>query len=113
MSDCIFCKIIDGGIASTRVYEDGDVFAFRDIHPKAPVHILIVPKKHISGVSDVTAENSAFVAKCFEAAAKIAESEKVTDGYRVITNCGAGAGQTVFHLHFHLLAGKKMGERLV
>ena len=113
MSDCVFCKIIGGDTASSRVYEDDDVFAFRDIHPKAPVHILIIPKKHLSGVSEVTAENSSLVAKCFEAAAKIAEREKVTDGYRIITNCGAGAGQTVFHLHFHLLAGKKMGEKLL
>ncbi|MCL1829691.1 MAG: histidine triad nucleotide-binding protein [Oscillospiraceae bacterium] len=110
MPDCIFCSIINGSVASDKVYEDEFVCAFRDIAPKAPVHILIVPKMHLRDVSAVNAENSQFVAKCFEAAAKIAESEKVTGGYRIISNNGALAGQTVFHLHFHLLAGKKMSD---
>ena len=107
--DCLFCKIIAGEIPSTKVYEDDDVYAFRDINPIAPVHVLIIPKKHISGASEINADNSAVVAKIFEAAAKIAKQEGCPDSFRVVTNCGEDAGQTVHHLHFHLLAGVKMG----
>ena len=113
MSDCIFCKIINGEIPSQRIYEDEHVFAFRDITPQAPVHILIVPKEHIAAVSELTTDNSHLAAKCLEAAAKIAESEGLGSGYRVITNVGPDAGQTVFHLHFHLLGGKPLGARLI
>ena len=113
MSDCLFCKIAAGEIPSAKVYEDEYVYAFRDIAPQAPVHILVVPKKHIGSVSEITAENSALAAKCLEACARIAEQEKLTGGYRVISNCGDDAGQTVHHLHFHILAGKKMGDRLL
>ncbi len=107
--DCLFCKIVAGEIPSTKVYEDEYVYCFKDIAPIAPVHYLIIPKEHISGASEITAENSALVAKVFEAAAKIAKAEGFENGFRVITNCGEDAGQTVHHLHFHLLAGVKMG----
>ena len=113
MSDCIFCKIISGEIPALRVYEDDNVFAFRDIAPQAPVHILIVPKEHIASVSELNPENSRLAAKCLEAAAKLAESEGLGGGYRVITNAGPDAGQTVFHLHFHLLGGKPLGASLI
>ena len=113
MSDCIFCKIINGEIPSQRVYEDEHVFAFRDISPQAPVHILIVPKVHIAAVADLTEENSYLAAKCLEAAAKISEAEGLGGGFRVISNNGPDAGQTVFHLHFHLLGGKTLGVKLV
>ena len=113
MSDCIFCKIINGEIPSQLVYEDEAVYAFRDVAPQAPVHILVVPREHIASVSDLSAENSHLAAKCLEAAAKIAEIEGLGSGYRVISNTGPDAGQTVFHLHFHLLGGKPLGAKLV
>ncbi len=112
MSDCIFCKIAAGEIPSTKRYEDDDVLAFNDLYPQTPVHILVIPKQHIACVGDITSENSAAVAKCFEVIAKLAKQEKLDGGFRVITNTGADAGQTVGHLHFHILAGKKLGERL-
>ena len=107
--DCLFCKIIAGEIPSTKVYEDENVFCFKDIAPIAPVHYLIVPNEHISGADMINGENSHYIAKIFEAAAKIAKNEGISDGFRIITNCGENAGQTVNHLHFHLLAGVKMG----
>ncbi len=113
MNDCLFCKIASGEIPSDKVYEDEYVYAFRDINPQAPVHILVIPKEHIGSVGDVTAENSALAAKCLEAAAKIAKQEKLDNGFRLISNCGADAGQTVFHLHFHILAGRSMGDKLL
>ena len=106
MSDCLFCKIISGEIPSSKVYEDDFVFAFRDIAPQAPVHILIVPKEHITSASEINEENSHIVAKCFEAIVKISESEGLDNGFRVISNSGPDGGQTVFHLHFHLFGGK-------
>ncbi len=106
--DCLFCKIIAGEIPSAKVYEDEFVFAFKDISPIAPIHYLIVPKMHICCAKEITAENSAAVAKVFEAAAKIAENEGI-ESYRIINNCGEDAGQTVMHLHFHMVAGVKMG----
>ena len=106
--DCIFCKIIAGDIPSTKVYEDELVYAFRDINPQAPTHILVVPKAHLSGMNDVTAENSAVVAHIFEVIPGIAKAEGLDGGYRVVSNCGADAGQTVFHLHFHILGGKEL-----
>jgi len=111
--DCIFCKIIAGDIPSTKVYEDEAVFAFRDINPQAPVHILITPKEHIACADEITADNSANVASCFEAAAVIAKNEGLVNGYRIINNCGEDGGQTVKHIHFHLLGGVKMGEKMV
>lgn len=112
MSDCLFCKIIAGEIPSTKVYEDESVYAFRDIEPMAPVHVLIVPKTHIASADGVNSENSAYVARIFEAIPKIAASEGLANGYRVITNCGEDACQTVKHLHFHILGGKKLPETM-
>jgi len=112
MSDCLFCKIIKGEIPSTCVYENDAVFAFRDINPQAPTHILVVPKEHIDSVAAITPDNSAVVSKCFEAIAEIARSENLENGYRVVSNCGPDAGQTVSHLHFHILGGKKLTDSM-
>lgn len=112
MNDCLFCKIIAGEIPSTKVYEDEYVYAFRDIAPQAPCHILVIPKEHISGMSAVTEENGDIAAKCLIAAAKIAKNERLDGGYRIISNCGDDAGQTVHHLHFHILGGVKMSEKM-
>ncbi len=109
MDNCLFCKIAAGEIPSTKVYEDEYVYAFKDINPIAPIHYLFIPKTHISGASAVTAENAETVGKIFTAIAKVAAREKLDSGFRVVTNCGADAGQTVPHLHFHLLAGQPMG----
>ena len=106
--DCLFCRIIAGEIPSNKVYEDDQVYAFRDIAPQAPTHILVIPKEHLSGVSDITPENSAIVAHIFEVIPAIARAEGLTNGYRVVSNCGADAGQTVQHLHFHILGGKQL-----
>ena len=111
--DCIFCKIIAGEIPSQKVYEDESVYAFRDIAPQAPVHILVIPKAHIGSAAEITQENAHHAAKCFEAIAKIAKAEKLEKGFRVITNIGKDGGQTVFHLHFHILGGKTLGEGLI
>ena len=107
MNDCIFCKIINGEIPSTVVYEDEFVYAFHDIHPQAPIHIVVIPKQHIVSAADINTDNSHLVAKCFEAIAKIAEAEGLQGGYRVVTNIGPDGGQVVYHIHFHLLGGKK------
>ena len=106
--DCLFCKIVAGEIPSTKVYEDELVFAFRDIAPQAPTHILVIPKIHISAVKDITAANSAIVARIFEVIPQIAANEGLVNGYRVVSNCGKDAGQTVHHLHFHILGGKEL-----
>lgn len=107
--DCLFCKIIAGEIPSTKVYEDDLCYAFRDIAPQAPTHILVIPKEHITSVSAVTPENSAYVARIFEIIAKIAEEEGVAkDGYRVVSNIGERGQQTVPHLHFHVIGGRDM-----
>ncbi len=107
--DCIFCKIISGEIPSKKVYEDESVYAFYDINPMAPVHVLIVPKTHIASINELTPENSAVVAHIYEVAAKLAKELGVAEsGYRMVSNCGADAGQTVFHLHFHLLGGRPL-----
>lgn len=106
--DCLFCKIIAGEIPSTKVYEDDQVLAFRDINPQAPTHVLVIPKVHISGCNGVTAENSGVVAHIFEVIPQIARAEGLTNGYRVVSNCGPDAGQTVPHLHFHILGGKEL-----
>ena len=112
MSDCLFCKIVAGTIPSTKVYEDETVFAFRDIAPQAPTHILVIPKAHLSSVNDITAENSAVVAHIFEVIPQIAKAEGLEGGYRVVSNCGAHAGQTVHHLHFHILGGKELSLQM-
>jgi histidine triad (HIT) family protein len=103
MENCLFCKIVKGDIPSTKVYEDEKVLAFRDIAPMAPTHILVIPKTHIPSVDGITAENSAVVAHIFEVIPQIAKAENLEKGYRVISNCGEHAGQTVPHLHFHIL----------
>mgnify|MGYP002513195294 CR=1 FL=1 len=110
MSDCLFCKIAAGDIPSNKVYEDDLCYAFYDIAPQAPVHFLVIPKAHIGSVAEVTAENSAVVAHIFQVIPKIAASEGLKDGYRVVSNCGADAGQTVHHAHFHVLSGKTLGS---
>ncbi len=114
MSDCLFCKIAAGEIPSNKVYEDEEILAFRDINPQAPTHILVIPKAHAAdSAAQITPENSAVVARCFEVIAKIAAQEGLGAGFRVITNSGAAAGQTVPHLHFHILAGADMAEKLI
>ncbi len=110
--NCIFCAIANGDIPSTKVYEDGDILAFRDINPQAPVHVLVIPKTHIPSVDGITAENSAVVAKIFETIPKIAASEGLTNGYRVVSNCGDDACQSVKHLHFHILGGKQLSDSM-
>ena len=112
-NDCLFCAIIEGEIPSTKVYEDELCFAFRDIAPQAPTHVLVVPKAHIESVNGVTAENSAVVAHIFEVIPKIAAEEGLAGGYRVVSNCGDDAGQTVHHLHFHILGGKRLADSMV
>ena len=105
---CLFCKIVAGDIPSTKVYEDASILAFRDINPQAPTHILVIPKTHIPSVDGVTAENSAVVAHIFEVIPQLAAKEGLTNGYRVVSNCGSDAGQTVPHLHFHVLGGREL-----
>ena len=104
--DCIFCKIANGEIPSTKVYEDDTVVAFNDLEPQAPSHILVIPKAHISSAAEVTPENSAVIAHIFEVIAKIAKDNGFKDGFRVVNNCGDSVGQTVKHIHFHLMAGR-------
>lgn len=108
MSSCLFCKIIAGEIPSNKVYEDDKILAFRDIAPQAPTHILVIPKAHIESCNAVTADNSALVAHIFEVIPAIAQAEGLHGGYRVVSNCGGDAGQTVPHLHFHILGGKQL-----
>ncbi|MBR5618253.1 MAG: histidine triad nucleotide-binding protein [Clostridia bacterium] len=104
--DCLFCKIAAGEIPSKKVYEDEQVYAFYDIEPQAPVHVLLIPKTHIASAAEITAENSAVVAHIFEVAAQIAKELGLDDGFRIVSNCGESAGQTVKHLHFHLMGGR-------
>lgn len=111
--NCIFCEIISGDIPSTKIYEDEYVLAFRDINPQAPVHIVVVPKEHICCAKAINGDNSHLVAKCFEAIAKIARAEGLDNGFRVINNCGEDGGQTVMHLHFHILGGVKLSEKII
>lgn len=108
MTDCLFCKIVKGDIPSTKVYEDEKILAFRDIAPQAPTHILVIPKTHIGSVAEITKDNSDVVAHIFTVIPQIAEKEGLSGGYRVVSNCGADAGQTVHHLHFHILGGKQL-----
>ncbi len=108
MEDCLFCKIAAGEIPSKTLYEDDAVRAFYDINPQTPVHFLVVPKVHIPSVSGIGAENSAVVAHIFEVIARLAKELKLENGYRVVSNCGPDADQTVLHLHFHVMGGRKM-----
>lgn len=109
---CVFCEIIDGKIPSQKVYEDENILAFKDINPVAPVHIIVVPKHHIESMNSITESNSALVAAIFEKIPQIAKSQGI-DSYRVISNCGADAGQSVMHLHFHIIGGVELGEKII
>ena len=108
MNDCLFCKIAAGEIPSNKIFEDDRVLAFYDIEPKAPVHFLVIPKTHISSVSDVDGSNSAVVARVFEIIAETAAKLGLSNGYRIVANTGSDGGQTVGHLHFHVLAGRQL-----
>ena len=114
MEDCLFCKIIKGEIPCNKVYEDEEIFAFYDIHPAAPIHILVIPKKHIPSLAHLEKEDEAIVGKIYGVINQIAEEKGFKqEGYRVIVNCGKNGGQEVMHLHFHILAGKQLGEKIV
>ena len=114
MEDCLFCKIIKGEIPSNKVYEDEEILAFKDSNPVAPIHILVISKKHIGSLANMEKEDEIIVGKIYGVINKIAEEQGFKEnGYRVIVNCGKDAGQEVMHLHFHLLAGKKFGEKIV
>ena len=106
--DCLFCKIAAGEIPSTKIYEDELVYAFADIAPQAPFHAIIIPREHIASATEITAENSHLIAKIYEAVAKIAKQENLEKGFRVVNNCGEEGGQTVGHIHFHLLARRNL-----
>ena len=110
--DCLFCKIVEGTIPSACVWNDELCYAFRDIAPQAKTHILVVPKAHIASVGEINAENSAVVAHIFEVIPKIAKAEGLDGGFRVVSNCGDDACQSVHHLHFHILGGEKLSERM-
>ena len=110
--DCLFCKIVAGEIPSTKVYEDDAVYAFRDIAPQAPTHILVVPKEHIGSADEIGVDNSATVARIFEAIPKIAKSEGLSNGYRIVSNVGEDGCQSVKHIHFHILGGQKLTETM-
>ncbi len=114
MDNCLFCKIIKGEIPSEKVYEDDEILAFKDIHPVAPVHILVIPKKHIDSIAVLEKQDEPLVGRIYSVINKIAEEQGVKeDGFRVIVNCGRDGGQEVMHLHFHLLAGAKLGQKIV
>lgn len=112
MSDCLFCKIIQGEIPSAKVYEDELCYAFRDIAPQAPVHILVVPKAHIDSAAEIAEENAAVAAHILRVIPKIAGAEGLTGGWRIVSNVGDDAGQTVHHLHFHILGGKRLSDQM-
>lgn len=110
MSDCLFCKMVAGAIQPDIVYEDDDVLAFRDVNPQAPVHVLLIPKQHISTINDLLPEHNELMGKLYQAARQVAQQEEISErGYRTLMNCNAEAGQTVFHIHMHLLGGRPMG----
>lgn len=113
MENCLFCKIVSGEIPSTKVYEDDLVYAFRDINPQAPVHILVIPKRHIASVACVNEASDTELAGCLRAARLIAEREGLKNGYRIVSNCGPDACQSVPHLHFHILGGTQLADRMV
>ena len=114
MNDCIFCKIIEKQIPAEIIYEDENIVAFKDIHPAAPIHILVVPKKHIASIIEMEKEDELLIGKVYTVINQIAENIEIKEkGFRVILNCGEDGGQEVKHIHFHLLAGKKMGEKIV
>jgi histidine triad (HIT) family protein len=110
MDECLFCRIIEGAVPATRVYEDEEILAFEDVNPQAPTHVLIIPKLHLATALDIEAGHSELIGRAFIVAKQIARERGVADeGYRVVLNCNRGAGQTVFHVHFHLLAGRPLG----
>ena len=110
MSDCLFCGIVDGSVKANLVYQDDAVVAFNDIAPRAPVHILIIPRKHVASVSDIAAADRALIGEIFQVAAKLAREQGIAEsGYRVVVNSGADAGQSVLHIHYHLLGGRQLG----
>ena len=112
--NCVFCKIIKGEIPSNKVYEDNEILAFKDINPAAPIHVLVIPKKHIKSLAEMEDGEEKIIAKIYKVINKIAEKQDFKEkGYRVIVNCGKDGGQDVEHLHFHLLAGKELGEKIV
>ncbi|MDF2866351.1 MAG: histidine triad protein [Clostridia bacterium] len=114
MDNCLFCKIIKGEVGSEKVYENEYVLAFKDIHPVAPVHVLVIPKLHISCMNDVTVDNSEYIKQVYLAIKEVAKLSGVDkSGYRVICNCGEDGGQVVNHIHFHLLGGRHLGEKIV
>lgn len=114
MNDCIFCKIIKGEIPSNKVYEDEEILAFKDINPAAPIHILVIPKKHIASLIEIEEEDEKIIGKIYKVINQIAEKQGIDKkGFRVIVNCGEDGGQEVKHLHFHLLGGKRLGEKIV
>ena len=114
MEDCVFCKIIKGEIPSNKVYEDEEILAFKDIEPAAPIHILVIPKKHISSLIEVKENEIELIAKIYKTINQIAKEQGFADeGYRVISNCGINGGQEVPHLHFHIIGGKKLGDKIV
>ena len=113
MKDCLFCKIITGEIPSTKVYEDAYTYAFRDINPQAPTHILVIPKKHVASMDAVEEATDTELAACLRAVHLIAKQEKLENGYRVVSNCGPDACQSVPHLHFHILGGQQLADRMV
>lgn len=109
MSDCLFCKMVSGEIKPTTVYEDDEVLAFRDLNPQAPTHVLVIPKLHISTINDVQPDHAALVGKLFLAAQKVAQADGIAErGYRTVMNCNREAGQSVFHIHLHVLGGRGM-----
>ncbi len=113
MNDCLFCKIIKGEIPCNKVYEDEEILAFHDINPAAPIHILVIPKKHITSLAHLEKEDEAIVGRIYGVINQIAEEQSFKqDGYRVIVNCGKNGGQEVMHLHFHILGGKPLGEKI-
>ena len=113
MNDCLFCKIIAGEIPSTKVYEDEDVYAFRDINPQAPTHVLVIPKKHVASLAAADELDDATLAACLRACKKVAEAEGLAEGgFRVVSNCGDNACQSVHHLHFHVLGGRQMADTM-
>jgi histidine triad (HIT) family protein len=108
MADCLFCRIISGEVPSKKVYEDAHTFAFEDLHPQGPTHVLVIPKKHITGLKEATPEDAELVGRCHLVAAQIARERSIEDGYRTVLNVGPRAGQSVFHLHVHLIGGRSL-----
>ena len=114
MEDCIFCKIINGDIPSSKVYEDDDILAFNDINPVAPVHVLVIPKKHIKSLADMENGDELIISKIYKVINQIANEKGIKEkGYRVVVNCGQEGGQEVGHLHFHLIGGKQLGTNII